>query len=919
MSSNNFLTFSVRAKSRKKSKRIIKLFCFFLVLVFVLNFLYINDSAKNYNYSNNEKFPQEKEKIEKNPCNPEIAAGIELLQDPFTTNFSNIWDFFGTNYKSDLPYDISTYFRYSNSSGGITDDTVFSEDNLLLYKSLVRENYDESEIYQMYKELKSTPLWYSGNISQFNYGFVSSIDNSSGVIDTNRRLIDNLMPIFLLIKNNATLSRSTEVIEIFELINSSQFWDSVNKGFYEYNSSIDGYKHTMSNLYAILANILINRTSSDSNIKEDASNMASQTMSKLMENMWETNDGGFGHEAWKDWGPVTGGNIKYLEVNALGIIVLLEYWVETGMDEDSTYFKNATILYNKINKNLWNSTFNAFENRSDYEWKQDSLVEQAIDLEANAMMMRACLKLFEYTGNMTYYDKAFELFGSLEKYLYDDNLNAYNYSVGEVSELIHNEKNFHANLKLCEAYLEAFEIYNSTVLETITEENPYLIIGQDSLNVNCSYLFEKTNEYYYDFTIKYNMTSANITYIIRYPNKTIIKTENDYFDDTNTTLLTYNITENLPLENGYSVYIYANTTKFGMAFTTIYFNVISGLRNDPIIGLTDSIYQDQTINVELPIISNRTSDINLNVSLEGEGIETFTNNDNDILFKNGSVTPVTTSVFFNITAKNDAPPGPNIKLYFKIKNGSKIYLEVTGEIEILNALEYSNLIYSKKIVSGESIQVNLDLKNILTSEKQSLEISFSGTYIEDEEESETLDEQETKSVSYSIRTDDDIDEDSFEFNMTISKGNTIIYTETLSAEILPRLEVVSISFPKKVPQGVPAYFVIIIQNNEEASEEFTLFINGEKIKTETDELISGENRIEGSFIPTLNPYEFGTKVYKIEIEDGSDKSIVTDYFEIEIELSSVNLVVFYLGPILVIIAIILIYKNKDIKFKLLRR
>ncbi|GAJ19400.1 unnamed protein product, partial [marine sediment metagenome] len=28
-----------------------------------------------------------------------------------------------------------------------------------------------------------------------------------------------------------------------------------------------------------------------------------------------------------------------------------------------------------------------------------------IDLEANAVMMSACLKLFEYTGNITYYDR----------------------------------------------------------------------------------------------------------------------------------------------------------------------------------------------------------------------------------------------------------------------------------------------------------------------------------------------------------------------------------------------------------------------------------------------------------------------------------------------------------------------------------
>ena len=157
--------------------------------------------------------------------------------------------------------------------------------------------------------------------------------------------------------------------------------------------------------------------------------------------------------------------------------------------------------------------------------------------------------------------------------------------------------------------------------------------------------------------------------------------------------------------------------------------------------------------------------------------------------------------------------------------------------------------------------------------------------------------------------------------MTISKGNTIIYTETLEAEILPRLEIVSISLPEKIPQGTPAYFVIIIQNNQGDSEEFRLYINEGKVKTDIDELVSGKNRIEVE-VPVqeiYNPYEFGIKVFKIKLEDSLDETIVKDYFDVEIELSSFNLVIFYLIPIIVPIGIILYHKNKLIKHKLLKR
>ena len=111
----------------------------------------------------------------------------------------------------------------------------------------------------------------------------------------------------------------------------------------------------------------------------------------------------------------------------------------------------------------------------------------------------------------------------------------------------------------------------------------------------------------------------------------------------------------------------------------------------------------------------------------------------------------------------------------------------------------------------------------------------------------------------------------------------------------------------------------IAVNNQDSAEEFTLIINDEEVDTDLDELSPGENRIEYEIQRFYNPYEFGIKTYVIEIEDESGDSIVKEQFEYEVRISAISLIIFYILPISVAVAVILYYKNKDIKNKLLRR
>ena len=155
--------------------------------------------------------------------------------------------------------------------------------------------------------------------------------------------------------------------------------------------------------------------------------------------------------------------------------------------------------------------------------------------------------------------------------------------------------------------------------------------------------------------------------------------------------------------------------------------------------------------------------------------------------------------------------------------------------------------------------------------------------------------------------------------MKISKGDTEFYSEQFNVEIIEKFEIISAFFPETLLQGSVAQFILIIQNNDDVSEPFVLHVNGAPVETNLDALGPGINRIVVEVIPSINPYDFGKKSYVFELKDSLNKPIVKYYFEVQMELSSFNLVIFYVLPVLIPICIILIYKNKEIKNKMLRQ
>jgi hypothetical protein len=904
--------------------RLRKLISFILILIFIFNFFLIN----NFNIQNNNSFIQDKNIHHSDPVFPKPSDDPSELLDPFTKNFSKIEDYFLTEFESSLStYDIPTYIRSKDSGGTALDDAIYSGDNLLLYRTLLDADYNQSETFKAYVDLKSTPLWIIENESTFDYGFVRKIDNSTGdIIDSDRYLEDNLMPIFLLLEEteanlNSVQYKSQNAEDALEdsylLINSSQFYDSDDGGYLNINFTSSNKQYlTRSNLYAVLANFLIYEERdviNTASVYTSAREMANKTMITLLDEMWDNEYQGFFKSAGGGWDKTADpkSKDKTLDTNALGILALLEYWVQfESMQGNSDYYKNATRLFDELEV-LW-SGGPAYQYAADNDW--NPIVDTRIGLEANALMMMACLRLFELNGSIKYYDRAWDLFQFFEGTMFDTNNNAYETATDNTA------LNLTSNLRLVDSYYKAVDIFSSTILDASLNisTNYKLIVNQDILNITCNYAFEKTIIPNQNITRYENITGGKMTFIFKYPNGTKFNTTRKIIDQEETSLL-FPITDELPFPNdGYTISIKANSTKFGVAFANLTFDIKSGISVETIgfdeLRNVDDFYQGQTTNVSLSIDCDYNYKLTVNITLNGYGIENYTLF--DIILLNNSIDTI---IEFNITALSSAVNGSR-EIYFTFRNGSVIYFTVEETIIITDALTYSNLIYSGKITPGNRIKVSLTLINFLPDNNQSLNLTFTGDYVLTTSPFPLLiDKGEIKTITIYILISGTIDDDTIEINMNIYKQDNLIKTEKMTIEIVPKFEIVSINFPEKVIQGVPTKLILYIDNNQESSEEFDLIINDQKQETNIDELVPGENRIEVEFFPSINPYEIGIKKYYIELEDEDGDTIVKDYFESEIQISAIYLILFYLAPVIAAISIILYFKNKEIKLKLLRR
>lgn len=891
-----------RKHTRRKKLYFLSIILISLIIFNSILFCFFNISPLNAlgdNYQDENNFNDFTNISPKN----QGGAPASILQDPYTLNFSKIWGFFDGNYDSNLSLLIDTYYREGNSTGYISDYSVYSFDNLLLYDTAKKyiQDLNSSQIFEAYLDLKSTDLWYEGE-NQNDYGFIESINTGTGIKNLRRNLVDNIIPIILLV-NNMPNSPSTEYIneihQMLKLINSSQFWNNTYNIFLDYNSS-DGNIYAESNLYAILATLKVAQNNNfNQSVQDMALNLANKTMITLTEHFWDNINYGFYNSSTLNL--TINNENKNLKTNALGIITLIEFWLLT---EDPEYLTNATLIFEKILE-AYSESFNEFRFYYNKEWL--SPYGKIRSVETNAFLMKACLELFKNSGNISYYNNATKIYEIFQNDFYDSNVNAYNKLDNDGT--IEESKNLLYNLRLIEAYLDAYEVYKRTSVysqfnKTGTSEE--FIFNQEDLVVKANYTFE-SNGY------KCNIPNASITYQLLYPNQTWFYEETSMTNQNGTDIFSFAINESLPIGEDYLVYIWANTTYFGFATTSLTFTVSSGISYISGLEEIQYLYQGERRNMTLQFNNSRNNNINLSFSLE---------TDNDIslnsprtVFLNFSKT---NTIWINFSIINSAELGTT-NFHFLLKNGSVIFLNYSLGIEIRNSLFLSEVAYDEEVVAGGLLFISLNLENFLVNESQAFNLSFTGQYIENLKESYNLSKGETITIIKWLNLSNIINGNSIEVHMIITKSDKVFYNQSFSIQIVKKLEVIKASFPSSVSQWSSAEFVLILRNNKRTAESFSLYINGKLTQTDLNQLTPGENRIEESVVPALNPYDFSVKSYHIILKDSDGVEELSFYYEVQVLLSVMNLFLFYVLPIVSVLVIVLYFKNKEIKTKLLRR
>lgn len=856
--------------------------------------------------------------------NPQPAT-IPLLENPITKNKFNTTQFFTDYLYINTSVETimnDTYYRRSNKTGDVEIDRIYSLDNLLHIWGFLGD-YPSSigligELTQKFDSILylNASNYYEANQSAYKYGFVNSANDTGGDINTTRYLADNLVAIFPLLENYHTKELGADPVILqainmleqqFRLINSSEFWDDQYGGFLHSNSST--IKYADENFLAAYANILWHRYKDDTFLgyTDRAKELYINVTSVMLDKFWDDFDKGFYSQASLDWS--NGGNTnKFLKTNALGMIALVEDYIETA---NATSLNTALTLYDKIKNKLYNDTYGygAYESAATQQW---ALLNDTINLEDNAWYLMALSKLYKATSNQTFYNDAIDLFNFFENVMRDDENGGYYLSIGRINNT---DKDLSSNSLLMKAYLELSEIFESTVLNGFLNDST-IISGEEMLNLTCTYKFYKEFTFYNSevnpLPLDNPIQDANITFIIRYPNETvkeIIKPNNT--DAEGNQSITLFFSDDLP-DGTYSISVYTNRSFRATAFNTFYFTVSSGLtfKSNEIEGMENGIYQGETIEVNLTITSIRTNDTFLNISWEGDFFNaSFKNNVN--ISKEAD-----TKFGLNLTAKSDAQVGMQT-ITFYMNNNSKQYLTFTISILMRLSVEVLLLSYKSEIVENDTIPVSLTIKNHLSTDSQSVAIRFFGNDIASVEYTTNIETSTTRVITFDLQLNENLRIDTTSISVNVTKGGESIYSEELEISIVQDIVLESISFTSLVYQGQQAFLIIKISNNRNEPINFTLYINDIPYPTNIDKIYYGENEIICVITPTINPFDFTSKKYVVTIKDSAGNILIVENFETAIQLSVENFLIFYIAPIIIPLIIIIYFKNKEIKSRIL--
>lgn len=827
---------------------------------------------------------------------------------------------------SGLPYQVSPFFNHTDQDRNQYAELASEDLSIILYRHAFN-NTDDFEItdsnitaadqfyYLMglqrltgayliptfYDWQQSSLLWDSESTEG---GFFTEMDENKTVISGQRTLYDNVLAILGALEGlyaSTSLDPKTQIDNQWNTV-VDLFWDDTDSLFD--HTSDNTNKFSSDNLLAAIAAFQIayaSKLNDYPGLQQDALDKGEAIMNELNSSLYDPNinwEGYFQSE--------TSGTDKVLFPNALGISALLHWNIAEGYQENSLYLAQAERLYSFLKSNLFNTTQNMYNNRMDQTGS--TVVDYRLNLLDNAWMLTATIDLFKATGDITYYEDAIELFYGIEKTLYDENNRGYHDSYyTDVSQ----EKTFDSYNMLISALLDMKEVYDSATITTEANKSEYIYLDDNqfnvSINVNFSMIFEfNTTVTESAWNLSVPLDTAPLKYTLRYSeNNTIIQSSTTSADSSGDATYLYSI-DGLAVSD-YKLSILCNNSAYCFTFVTQSLKISSAVFLIDYDPLFNDLYQGQTKLINVSIGSLR--DDNITVDVESAGDYFTSEITEDVLVTNKS----SSHAILNLTAKLDAQTGEQtfvVNLY----NNSFVIASSEFTINVKPAVQVEYVSYRGYILEGSKLNVSVVIHNRKTDESETdLHIKIKGTYFNTiEQDLSSIAADSLKSYKFELEPNSVIPYGVCRFNVNVSRAGATVKYEGYSVNSVPEIEITAIESSNKIIHGQKPYISVDLSNYKATSDTIEIKSNGNTIWSGT--VRSGESNINAILDKSLsNPYSVSDKTYQVTIYNSENQQIAAETITVSQEISISNVFFFYLLPVIIPAAAIVIFKYKDIE------
>jgi hypothetical protein len=819
------------------------------------------------------------------------------------------------------------FYGLSNANGSeILDKNHYFEDYIVYLDGLSDVlRLSEISVLSSFLQLKNSKFYDSNNPKGYFSYLNENRTKNSGI----KEFDDNIQILLTFADWAVSSVYDGEIYELGTSLNDA--WLALENNFLDSTSSYKGFNHTINiteyyirdQLMAAIAGFQLYRADklTDEAHKTVAAR-ANSTATSIMQHLLNTTDSSnliydnynsFQFRRNANYAKPTGQGYtdKELTTNAYGIWALCEYYLQSKMSLPGVLEK-AEKTYQFLNSSLWNSTFKLYSTNT----SQDGLLisNKSMMLKDNAIMMTALTKLFETTGNMTYFERIMELLEGIKTYLYDDLFGNYYTSINPENLVKDTNKSFNAHAYLFRAYRTVSELYQylSTTLDLNSTqivksiESIVNITLRMNMDVKKNLTLGNGDKIY--FEKKINITNPNMFVVTRFPNGSVIDSYNLNGTEFGNASMNISLYENYPIGE-YTIAMYANYTGLYTIFNFTSFNLISGLSLKNYTWNSTKLYPSETYNLNLTINSTRYDNNSFNIECESEifdGKPLFINN----VIDNGTVKNVSLSLPISAGANFGKFP-----LYLLFYHNNTLYDNITINVEILSPVEVIQIVQEKIGVQNFEYSTRVYLKSLISKPINCSILFSSESFAANDSKIVDLAAFSSKNITMNttISNTTSIGMSEFQINISRTIDSELIISQKFYLETKNKFEILGLQMAANSIHWEQNYALLQIINNAPIDQDITVRINNKLIKGSFP-VIYGINSINIPVINNWNAYSLGDQYFVMQIYDGNtliyEETLVTRF-----SVSVASLIVGYIIPILIPLIGVVIFRHMELENK----